>query len=252
MALTKRIICCLDIKDGQVVKGISFENLSHMGDPALLAQRYMQEGADELVLLDITATTDKRKTFATVVTEVASHTSIPFTVGGGISQEDDAYRLLEAGADKVSVNTAAVRDPGLITKLAKRFGSQCVVLAVDAKATTDGWQVFTRGGRNNTGIDVLEWVQLGAELGAGEILLTSIDRDGQKNGFDLDLVRSVAGVVNIPLIASGGAGEAVHFAAVLQEELADAALAAGIFHRQELGIPALKNYLNEQKINVRL
>lgn len=252
MALTKRIICCLDIKDGQVVKGISFENLSCMGDPALLAQRYMQEGADELVLLDITATTDKRKALAAVVTEVARHTNIPFTVGGGISQVEDAYLLLEAGADKISVNSAAVRDPNLITRLAQRFGSQCVVLAVDARATQDGWQVYTHGGRNNTGTDVLEWVRQGAELGAGEILLTSIDRDGQKNGFDLDLVRAVAGVVNVPLIASGGAGEAIHFAAVLQEELADAALAAGIFHRQELCIPALKNYLNKQKINVRL
>lgn len=252
MALTKRIICCLDIQDGQVVKGVSFENLSHIGDPAALAQRYMEEGADELVLLDITATTEKRKTLAAVVTEVARHTSIPFTVGGGIRDVEDAYLLLEAGADKISVNSAAVRDPGLLAKLAHRFGSQCVVLAIDAKATKPGWQVYTHGGRRQTGMDVLEWARKGVELGAGEILLTSIDRDGQKSGFDLELTKAVADTVPVPLIASGGAGAAAHFEAVLQEGHADAALAAGIFHRQELSIPALKKYLNDQKMAIRL
>jgi cyclase len=251
MAVTKRIIPCLDIKDGKVVKGTAFVNLKNMGDPAELALRYSNEGADELVLLDITATIEKRKTLASVVAAVARQVNIPFTVGGGVNSIEDASLLLAAGADKIAVNSAAFKVPGLIGDLAKRFGSQCVVLAIDAKSHGDSWQVYVSGGKVNTGIDIERWVRMGVDRGAGEILLTSIDQDGARSGFDMPLVRNVVQQVNVPVIASGGAGNMKHFRDVLESGGADAALAAGVFHEGSINIGSLKNYLKDNKIFVR-
>jgi len=249
--LTKRIIPCLDIKDGRTVKGTNFIQLRDAGDPVELAMRYCEEGADELVFLDITATTEKRKTLARLVREIATHINIPFTVGGGINTIDDVSILLENGADKISVNTSAVKNPGLINELANNFGSQCVVVAVDVKLIRDQWTVVTHGGRNPTTLLANEWSKEITDRGAGEILLTSMDHDGTKSGFALGITRDIATSVTIPVIASGGAGSMEHFAEVFQLAAADAALAASIFHFKEIAIPDLKKYLAEHKIPVR-
>jgi len=249
--LTKRIIPCLDIKDGQTVKGINFENIQNVGDPVELGSYYAQQGADELVFLDITATHEKRKTFAELVTRIAKHINIPFTVGGGISTVEDVSVLLNAGADKVSVNTAAVKNPQLINDLAKRFGSQCIVLAIDTKHTGNDWLVHLNGGRVATDIKTIEWAKQGVDRGAGEILLTSMNNDGTKNGFALDITRDVSEAVNVPVVASGGAGTMQHFADVFIKGKADAALAASIFHYKEIEIRDLKKFLREYKIDVR-
>ncbi|MEQ1676458.1 MAG: imidazole glycerol phosphate synthase subunit HisF [Chitinophagaceae bacterium] len=250
--LAKRIIPCLDIKDGRTVKGTNFIQLRDAGDPVELAMRYCQEGADELVFLDITATTEKRKTLAKLVRDIATHINIPFTVGGGINTIEDVSVLLENGADKISINTAAVKNPGLINELAKNFGSQCVVVAVDAKLLTDQWMVVTHGGRNPTVISVASWAKEIADRGAGEILLTSMEHDGTKNGFAIDLTKEIATTVPIPVIASGGAGTMEHFSDVFDLANADAALAASIFHFNEIAIPELKRYLHNRQIPVRL
>lgn len=250
--LTKRIISCLDVKDGSTVKGINFVNLVDMGDPVVQAVYYTQQKVDELVFLDISATEEKRKTLAQLVRSIAKAIDIPFTVGGGIASVADVGVLLENGADKISVNTAAVKNPRLIRDIAATFGSQCVVVAVDAKSEGDDSLVYLNGGRVPTKLKVRDWVKQAEELGAGEILLTSIDHDGTRNGFANSLTSFVASVVNIPVIASGGAGKMEHFKDVLTEGHADAALAAGIFHERVMDIPALKNYLREQNINVRL
>ncbi len=250
--ITKRIIPCLDVKDGETVKGINFVQLRTAGDPVELGKAYAQQGADELVYLDITATVEGRKTFAQLVKRVAQNLNIPFTVGGGIKSEADVARLLEAGADKVSVNSAAVRHPDLIDHLAKNFGSQCVVLAVDAKQVQGRWVVFVDGGRTPTEREVLPWVREAVQRGAGEILLTSMDHDGTKNGFAVTLTRMVSEAVNVPVIASGGAGTKEHFVHIFKEGKADAALAASIFHFGEISIPELKQYLKTQNITVRL
>lgn len=251
MALTKRIIPCLDVKDGRTVKGVNFENIRDVGDPVALGQYYAEQGADELVFLDITATNEKRKTLIEMVKNIAASINIPFTVGGGISTIEDVTTLLEAGADKISVNTAAVKDPNLISKLADRFGSQCIVLAIDAKQADGSWYVHLNGGRIPTEISAGEWAKRGADLGAGEILLTSINNDGTKQGFACQLIQDITGSVNIPLIASGGAGKMIHFVEAFNNG-ADAALAAGIFHNKEVEIPALKKYLRTNRINVRI
>ncbi|GAB4257847.1 MAG: imidazole glycerol phosphate synthase subunit HisF [Saprospiraceae bacterium] len=249
--LAKRIIPCLDIRDGRTVKGVNFVNLRDAGDPVELAIRYAGEGADELVFLDITATHEKRKTLVELVRRIARHLYIPFTVGGGISTVEDVSALLDAGADKVSVNSAAVRNPALVGELARRFGSQCIVLAVDARATADGWEVYLNGGRLPTGIDAVEWIRQAVDLGAGEILLTSMDHDGVKKGFALELTRRVSELVPVPVIASGGAGAMEHFAEVFTEGKADAALAASVFHFGEIPIPALKSFLKNKNIPIR-
>ncbi len=251
MPLTKRIIPCLDIKDGQTVKGINFLNIRTVGDPVELGSRYAQMGADELVFLDITATHEKRKTLSELVTRIAHHINIPFTVGGGISSVEDVSTLLQAGADKISINSAAVRNPQLISELAHQFGSQCVVLAVDTKFVDGEWIVFLNGGRIPTTIHTFDWVKQAVELGAGEILLTSMDHDGTKNGFAIELTRQVSESVNVPVIASGGAGNMEHFVDVFNAGKADAALAAGIFHYGEIELPALKQFLHEKGIEVR-
>lgn len=250
--LAKRIIPCLDIKDGQTVKGTNFVNLRHAGDPVELAVRYSEEGADELVFLDITATVDKRKTLSELVKNIATHINIPFTVGGGINTVEDVSVLLENGADKISVNTSAVRNSQLISDLALNFGSQCVVVAVDIKLFDGIWKVVTHGGRTPTGLVATEWVKKCAELGAGEILLTSMENDGTKIGFAIDITREISQSVNIPVIASGGAGTMEHFVEVFTNGAADAALAASIFHFGEIPIPQLKKYLFENNIPVRL
>lgn len=250
--LTKRIIPCLDIKDGRTIKGTNFVALKDAGDPVALAIRYCEEGADELVFLDITATTDKRKTLASLVNDVARHINIPFTVGGGINCIDDVSTLLDNGADKVSINSSAVKDPGLINQLANNFGSQCIVVAIDAKLVNTTWRVVTHGGRNLTELNVVSWAVEVASRGAGEILLTSIENDGMKNGFAVVLTRDVSAGVPIPVIASGGAGTMEQFREIFQEGSADAALAASIFHFKEIGIRPLKNYLSAKKIPVRL
>lgn len=251
MPLTKRIIPCLDIKDGQTVKGINFLNIRTVGDPVELGSRYAQMGADELVFLDITATHEKRKTLSELVTRIAHHINIPFTVGGGITSVEDVSTLLQAGADKISVNSAAVRNPQLIYELAHQFGSQCVVLAIDTKFVDDEWVVFLNGGRIPTDIRTLDWAKQAVELGAGEILLTSMDHDGTKNGFAINLTRQVSESVNVPVIASGGAGNMAHFVEIFEDGKADAALAAGIFHYGEIELPALKQFLHEKGIEVR-
>ena len=250
--LAKRIIPCLDVRDGRVVKGVNFVNIRDAGDPVALAKFYSDQGADEIVFLDITATSDKRDTVADVVERTASQVFVPLTVGGGIRTLEDFQRLLRAGADKISVNSAAVQDPTLISRAAERFGSQCVVLAIDARKRTDGtFEVVTAGGRTPTGLDAVECAQQGEALGAGEILLTSMDADGTKAGFDLEMTRSVTQAVSIPVIASGGCGTLEHFAQVFQETGCDAALAASLFHFGELTVPQVKDFLRGKNIPVR-
>ncbi len=249
--LTKRIIPCLDIKEGRTVKGVNFENIRDAGDPIGLGALYAEQGADELVFLDISATTEERKTFASLVKEIARHINIPFTVGGGISTVADASRLLEAGADKVSINSAAVRNPQLIDDLAKAYGSQFVVLAIDAKKITNTWTVHTHGGRQASDKKLFSWAEEGQKRGAGEILFTSMDHDGTKNGFAIDALSKLNQILSIPVIASGGAGNAGHFMDAFVLGKADAALAASIFHYGEVGIPDLKKYLKDRNISIR-
>lgn len=251
--LTKRIIPCLDIKDGQTVKGVAFERLRNAGDPVELAERYAAAGADELVLLDIMASHEGRGAMIELVARVAAVLNIPFAVGGGISGIEQVEALLNAGADKISVNSAAYRNPALIEQLAKTFGSQCVVVAIDANAGTDGRQyVWLNGGRIPTSTSVLDWVKTVESLGAGEILLTSMEQDGAKTGFALELTAQASGAVNIPVIASGGAGSMAHFEAVFKEGKADAALAASVFHFGEIEIPSLKKHLAGCGIPIRI
>ena len=250
--LAKRIIPCLDVRDGRVVKGVNFVNIRDAGDPVELAKFYSDQGADEIVFLDITATSDARDTVADVVERTASQVFVPLTVGGGIRTIEDFARLLRSGADKISVNSAAVAGPTLISRAAERFGSQCVVLAVDARARGDGsWEVVVAGGRKPTGIDLIDWVRRGEALGAGEILLTSMAADGTKAGFDLAMTKAVTEAVSIPVIASGGCGSLEHFAQVFRETGCDAALAASLFHFGELTVPQVKTYLHQQGIPVR-
>ncbi|KNA03520.1 hypothetical protein SOVF_208390 [Spinacia oleracea] len=249
--LKKRIIPCLDIKDGSTVKGVNFEDLKNAGDPVVLAKKYEQEGADELVFLDITATIEDRKTFIELVKDIAIELSIPFTVGGGISSIEDVRRLLEAGADKISINSSAVKNPMLISDLAKEFGSQCVVVAIDTRQVGDKDLVHIKGGREATELLTVEWAKEAERLGAGEILLTSMDGDGTKNGFDLRITKLVSENISIPVIASGGAGTANDFVKVFNETKATGALAASVFHFNEIGIQDLKEQLKTQKIEVR-
>lgn len=249
--IAKRIIPCLDIMDGKVVKGKRFGKLQNAGDAVELAKRYHLEGADELVFLDISATVERRKTLINLVREVAKEIFIPFTVGGGISSVEDMQEILMAGADKVSINTAAVENPIMIAEAAKRFGSQCIVVAIDAKKVKGGYNVFTYGGRKDTGIDVEAWAKEAEKLGAGEILLTSIDRDGVRRGFDVELTRMASSGVSVPVIASGGAGEMGSFAEIFCRGNADAALAASVFHYQKFSIFEVKKYLSGKGIEVR-
>lgn len=251
--LTKRIIPCLDIRDGRTVKGINFENIRDAGDPVELALFYSQQGADELVFLDITATVEKRKTLVELVKRIAANINIPFTVGGGISTVEDVAVLLQNGADKVSVNTAAFKNPALIKELSNRFGSQCVVLAIDTKKEADEeWYVYLNGGRTKTDTKTIDWAKQAVALGAGEILLTSMNNDGTKAGFAVDITLFLSNELSVPVIASGGAGTMEHFKEIFQEGNADAALAASIFHYKEIGIPELKQYLANEKIAIRL
>lgn len=249
--LTRRIIPCLDIKDGKTVKGINFENIKNVGDPVELGTYYAQNGADELVFLDITATNEKRKTLTELVTRISKNINIPFTVGGGISTIGDVSTLLNAGADKVSINTSAVKNPELINDLAGRFGSQCIVLAIDTKRIDENYFVFLNGGRIATEIKTIDWAMEGVKRGAGEILLTSMNADGTKNGFDLAITKVVSSSVYVPVIASGGAGTMQHFVDVFNEGSADAALAASIFHYKEIEIKKLKTFLKQNNIEVR-
>ena len=250
---TKRIIPCLDVKDGRVVKGTNFVGLRDAGDPVELASIYDAELADELVFLDITASSEERNTMVDVVERTAAQVFIPFTVGGGIRKVDDIRKMLKAGADKVSFNTAAVKKPELLAEGARQFGRQCIVLAVDARNVgSDKWEVYINGGRTPTGIDVLEWVKQGTALGAGEILLTSMDRDGTKDGYDIALTRAVSEAVAVPVIASGGAGELEHFYDVLTAGKADAVLAASVFHFGQFTVRQVKEYLRSRKVEVRL
>lgn len=249
--LKKRIIPCLDIKDGRTVKGVNFVGLRDAGDPVELAKKYVQEGADELVFLDITATLEKRKTLVEMVHKIASAINIPFTVGGGINSVEDASAVIRAGADKVSVNSAAINNPQLISDLAAQFGSQCVVVAVDTRDVNGTQKVFVSGGKIETNWQTLDWVKKAEELGAGEILLTSMDGDGTKEGFRVDITKVVSDLVNIPVIASGGAGTMDHFAEVFTKTKASGGLAASIFHFNEIEIPKLKNYLKQQNIPIR-
>ena len=251
--LCKRIIPCLDIKDGRTVKGINFESIRDAGDPVELAILYSQQGADELVFLDITATVEKRKTLVELVKRIAADINIPFTVGGGISTVEDVAMLLQNGADKVSINTAAFKNPALIKELSNQFGSQCIVLAIDTKKEEDGeWYVYLNGGRTKTDTKTIDWAKEAVSLGAGEILLTSMNNDGTKNGFATDITKLLSTTLPVPVIASGGAGSMAHFKEVFLEASADAALAASIFHYKEILIPDLKKYLNQNKINIRL
>jgi len=250
--LTKRIIPCLDIKDGRAVKGVNFMNLKDAGDPVKLARRYSDDGADELVFLDITATKEKRKTLSELVNKIAQEVNIPFTVGGGVSTASDAYLLLQAGADKICINTAAVKTPSLIKELSMQFGSQCVVLAVDAKEIDGRWKVHLIGGQVVTDIDLFEWAKEAEQLGAGEILFTSMNSDGTKNGFANDALSTLSDKVRLPVIASGGAGKKEHFRDTFINGKADGALAASIFHFGELSIPDLKKYLINEKIKIRI
>ncbi|OEH92246.1 imidazole glycerol phosphate synthase subunit HisF [Bacillus solimangrovi] len=251
--ITKRIIPCLDVKEGRVVKGIQFVELRDAGDPVELAEFYDQERADELVFLDISASHEGRETMVDVVEQVAAKLAIPFTVGGGINTLEDMKRILRAGADKVSVNTAAVNRPELITEGADYFGSQCIVTAIDAKfdETTKSWRVYTHGGRTPTQWDAVEWAQEAVKRGTGEILLTSMDKDGEKTGFDVELTKTISRAVSVPVIASGGAGNAAHFVEAFDIGEADAALAASIFHYKETSVQAVKDHLKEQGVNVR-
>ncbi|MFC4775693.1 imidazole glycerol phosphate synthase subunit HisF [Paenibacillus sp. GCM10023252] len=251
--LAKRIIPCLDVKDGRVVKGVNFVNLRDAGDPVELAATYDQEGADELVFLDISASVEGRATMIEVVKRTAGEITIPFTVGGGISHVDDMKRLLRAGADKIGINTAAVKNPSLVQEGARKFGSQCIVVAIDAKFNPEWgeWEVYTHGGRQSTGIKTLEWAREVARLGAGEILLTSMDADGTKDGFDVSLTQAVSSSISIPVIASGGAGRVEHFSEIFEQGQADAALAATIFHYKEMTIREVKDDLRRRGVEVR-
>lgn len=250
--LAKRIVPCLDIKNGRTVKGVNFEDLRDAGDPVELARRYAEEGADELVFLDITATKEKRKTLIELVRRIALELDIPFTVGGGIGSVEEIEDLLHAGADKVSLNSAIVKNPDLINRASDAFGSQCIVAAVDAKRTGKNWSVFIKGGSEDTGKDALQWIQEVEKRGAGEILLTSMDRDGTKEGFDIELLRKVNSLVHIPVIASGGAGTIQHCIDAIEIGAADAVLAASIFHFREIDIKNLKEALKQADISVRL
>lgn len=250
--LAKRIIPCLDVKNGETVKGINFENLQYAGDPVELAKKYSDQGADELVFLDITATNEGRKTTAQMVEKVAKQVFIPFTVGGGIASIEDMRRLLKAGADKIAINSAAVKNPNLIKEASEYFGSQCVVVAIDAKNVDGDYYIFINAGKKNTGIKLLDWAKQAESLGAGEILLTSMDSDGTQNGFDISMTKLVADNLNIPVIASGGAGaSAQHFVDVFKDAHADAALAASIFHYNTLPVQTLKKELIESNISIR-
>ena len=249
--LTKRIIPCLDVKDGRTVKGVNFVSLRDAGDPIELAQRYAQEGADELVFLDISASEEKRKTLAKLVRDVAQAIDIPFTVGGGISSVADVGILLDNGADKVSINSASVRRPALIRELAQRFGTQCIVVAIDAKQLNNEWIVHLVGGKVLTERRLFEWAQEAVNNGAGELLFTSMDHDGTKQGFANNALKQLSQLVSVPIIASGGAGEMTHFVDTFVEGNADAALAASVFHFKEIGIPELKTYLDQHQIPVR-
>ncbi len=251
---TKRIIPCLDVNNNRVVKGVNFVNLQDAGDPVEIAKAYDKAGADEVVFLDITASSDGRKTVVDLVRNVAAQVFIPFTVGGGIRTVDDFKEILREGADKVAINSAAINNPELIYEASQKFGSQCVVVAIDAKRREDGsgWNIYKNGGRIDTGIDALEWAKKVNDLGAGEILLTSMDCDGTKNGYDIELTRKVAGIVSIPVIASGGAGNKEHFYEALTLGGADAALAASLFHYKELEINEVKQYLDERGVSVRI
>ncbi len=251
--LTKRIIPCLDIKDGRTVKGVNFEQIRDAGDPVELATFYAKEGADELVFLDITATIEKRKTLSELVNRIAHHINIPFTVGGGISSVEDVQQLLKNGADKISVNTSAFKNPDLINQLALEFGSQCIVLAIDTKKESDGnWYVYLNGGRVKTNTLCIDWAKEAVSRGAGEILLTSMNNDGTKQGFALDITHTLSTQLNVPIIASGGAGNMQDFANVFNMAKADAALAASIFHFKEIAIPALKHFLKNDGISIRI
>lgn len=249
--LTKRIIPCLDVKDGRTVKGINFEGLRDAGDPVALGALYAKQGADELVFLDISATNEGRGTFAELVIEIAAECTIPFTVGGGINSVKDVDRLLKAGADKVSINSSAVKNPDLINELAKEFGSQCIVLAIDAQHANGDWMVYTHGGKKSTDKELYSWAREGEQRGAGEILFTSMNHDGTKNGFAIAALNELGKQVTIPIIASGGAGTMSHFVDVFKEGGADAALAASVFHFGEIAIPALKSYLRGNDIAIR-
>jgi len=250
--LTKRIIACMDVRDGQVVKGVKFQQLRQAGDPAALARRYNVEGIDEIVVLDVTATIETRQALARTISAVAHEIFLPLTVGGGIRAEDDAAAAVDAGADKVSLNTAALRNPDLIATLARRYGSQAVIVAIDAKRQGDRFAVFVRSGTADAARDAVEWAREAEARGAGEILLTSMDRDGTRAGFDCELTAAVSDAVNIPVIASGGAGELEHFTDVFTRGHADAALAASIFHFADTGVSELKRYLQNEGIPVRL
>ena len=249
--LTKRIIPCLDVNNGRVVKGVNFVNLIDAGDPVETAKAYNKAGADELVFLDITASSDNRGTVIDMVERVASEVFIPFTVGGGIRTVENFREILNAGADKVSVNSSAIKNPSLITEAAMKFGSQCVVCAIDAKRNGESWDVYLNGGRVNTGLDAIEWAKKAVELGAGEILLTSMDCDGTKAGYDIELTRKISESVDVPVIASGGAGKMEHFYDAFEKAKADAVLAASLFHFNEIKIKDLKDYLKNKGISVR-
>lgn len=251
---SKRIIPCLDVRDGKVVKGVNFIGIKEVGDPVELAKFYNNQGADELVFLDITATHEGRKTFKKIVKSISENIFIPFTVGGGISTIEDIKEILRAGADKVSLNSAAIRNKNLIKESSEHFGSQCIVLAVDGKLREDksGWNVYINGGRIDTGIDAIEWIREGVSLGAGEILLTSMDKDGTKEGYDLGFTKAVSEAVEVPVIASGGCGKLEDFYDVFQNDISDAALVASLFHYEELTIRGVKDFLKSKNINVRM
>jgi cyclase len=250
--ISKRIIPCFDVRNGMVVKGTKFENIKEVSEPVVLAKKYNEMGADELVFYDITASFEERKLFTEVVEKIANEVFIPLTVGGGINSVEDFSRVLKAGADKVSINSSAVSNPQLISDAAKKFGAQCVVLSIDVKRVEGKFMVFVKGGRENTGLDAIEWAKRGEELGAGELVVNSMDSDGVKNGFDKELLEAISKVVTIPIIASGGAGNMEHFKDVFEVKGVDAGLAASIFHFGEVEIPELKKYLKEQGVAVRV
>ncbi|MBU9919322.1 MAG: imidazole glycerol phosphate synthase subunit HisF [Fusobacteriaceae bacterium] len=250
--ISKRIIPCFDVRNGMVVKGTKFENIKEVSEPVVLAKKYNEMGADELVFYDITASFEERKLFTEVVEKIANEVFIPLTVGGGINSVEDFSRVLKAGADKVSINSSAVSNPQLISDAAKKFGAQCVVLSIDVKRVDGRFMVFVKGGRENTGLDAIEWAKRGQELGAGELVVNSMDSDGVKNGFDKELLEAISKVVTIPIIASGGAGNMEHFKDVFEVKGVDAGLAASIFHFGEVEIPELKKYLKEQGVAVRV
>ena len=250
--LTKRIVACFDVKDGRVVKGVSFKDLVDAGDPIELAKYYCEEGADEIVFLDITASTENRDSVFDLISKTADHINIPLTVGGGIKSEDDIYRMLRSGADKVSINTAAIENPDLITRSAKKFGSQCIVVAIDAKIHSNDWQVYSHGGNKATSLDAASWAEEAVQRGAGELLITSMDADGRKSGYDIDLLSSIKERVNVPIIASGGGGKPEHLFDAISIADVDAVLLASILHFGNYRIIDLKEYLNKKKISVRI